>query len=46
MGNYTLFRCSKMLGEAGKQEILLYFALLTGPAPNVWQLGVQKAQNL
>ena len=23
MGNYTIFRCSKILGEAGKQEILL-----------------------
>ena len=22
MGNYTIFRCSKILGEAGKQEIL------------------------
>ena len=25
MGNYTIFfRCSKILGEAGKQEILAY----------------------
>ena len=23
MGNYTILRCSKILGEAGKQEILL-----------------------
>ena len=22
MGNYTIFRCSKILGEAGKKEIL------------------------
>ena len=22
MGNYTIFRCSKILGEAGKQEVL------------------------
>ena len=22
MGNYTIFRCSKILGEEGKQEIL------------------------
>ena len=22
MGNYTIFRCSKILGEAGKEEIL------------------------
>ena len=22
MGNYTIFKCSKILGEAGKQEIL------------------------
>ena len=22
MGTYTIFRCSKILGEAGKQEIL------------------------
>ena len=22
MGNYTIFRCSKILGEAGKQNIL------------------------
>ena len=23
MGNFTIFRCSEILGEAGKQEILL-----------------------
>ena len=22
MGNFTIFRCSKILGEAGKQELL------------------------
>ena len=22
MGNYTIFKCSKILGEAGKQEIV------------------------
>ena len=36
MGNYTIFfRCSKILGEAGKQEILAYenirFSSLSAP---------------
>ena len=28
MGNYTIFSCSKILGEAGKQEILQQVFLL------------------